>query len=312
MLDERHLAQVIEHRGADFAQVAGVAASVKNRVMLLVTVVRILRPRSQPGRSRGARHTARQVRDQLLVPCRARRPCPSQHDDLVGVADGAAAGGRRSGRCSRGGAGCRSISCSVSGSSALVASSSTSSVGLATSARAISRRWRWPPLKLRPPSSTRPSIAAGPARRSSSCIAASLAAPRRPRSSGIGRVPQRDVVAHGALEEADVLVDAARPTRRAPRAELVARGRPSSRISPDHGSYRPATSRATVDLPLPEPPTSATRLPGASREREPRTAAARRAAVAEGDVLERERAVRAGRRAAGVAGSAGSRPRSTG
>ena len=77
-----------------------------------------------------------------------------QHDDLVAVADraepvrddeaGAAAAAQvivdRSSRSSA--------------SSALVASSSTRMVGLATSARAISRRWRWPPLKLRPPSST--------------------------------------------------------------------------------------------------------------------------------------------------------------
>ncbi len=43
---------------------------------------------------------------------------------------------------------------SVSGSSALVASSSTSRVGWIDRALASSSRWRWPPLKLRPPSRT--------------------------------------------------------------------------------------------------------------------------------------------------------------
>ncbi|MNY37966.1 hypothetical protein D3C86_1725590 [compost metagenome] len=39
---------------------------------------------------------------------------------------------------------------------------------------------------------------------------------------------------------------------------------PSKRISPSQGVYRPLTSLATVDLPEPEPPTSATRWPGLS------------------------------------------------
>ncbi len=43
---------------------------------------------------------------------------------------------------------------SVSGSSALVASSRISRVGRSDRALASSRRCRWPPLKLRPPSST--------------------------------------------------------------------------------------------------------------------------------------------------------------
>ncbi len=45
-----------------------------------------------------------------------------------------------------------SIIISVVGSSALVASSITTMVGSPTRARAISRRWHWPPLKLPPPS----------------------------------------------------------------------------------------------------------------------------------------------------------------
>ena len=48
----------------------------------------------------------------------------------------------------------RSMRCSVSVSSALVASSSTTMLGSRARARAISRRWRCPPLKFRPPSAT--------------------------------------------------------------------------------------------------------------------------------------------------------------
>ena len=40
------------------------------------------------------------------------------------------------------------------------------------------------------------------------------------------------------------------------------RGVSSNSTSPLHGSYNPATSLATVDLPLPLPPTRATRSPG--------------------------------------------------
>ncbi len=43
---------------------------------------------------------------------------------------------------------------SVTASSALVASSMMRIVGSCTRARAISRRWRWPPEKSRPPSSS--------------------------------------------------------------------------------------------------------------------------------------------------------------
>jgi hypothetical protein len=47
------------------------------------------------------------------------------------------------------------------------------------------------------------------------------------------------------------------------RANAV-RGLPSTRISPLHGSYSPTASRASVDFPDPDAPTSATRWPGAS------------------------------------------------
>ena len=80
---------------------------------------------------------------------------------------------------------------------------------------------------------------------------------------GDGGVPQGQVVAHGALEQADVLVHhRQRADQRAARG-MSARGCPSNRISPLQGACRPATSRATVLLPDPEPPTSATRCPAA-------------------------------------------------
>jgi hypothetical protein len=46
-------------------------------------------------------------------------------------------------------------------------------------------------------------------------------------------------------------------------------GIPSSRISPSQGVYSPEISFATVDFPLPDPPTSATRAPGVSRRLNP-------------------------------------------
>ena len=48
------------------------------------------------------------------------------------------------------------------------------------------------------------------------------------------------------------------------RLDQSRRGRPSNSTSPLQGSYRPQTSLAIVVLPLPEPPTRATRLPGGS------------------------------------------------
>ena len=43
---------------------------------------------------------------------------------------------------------------------------------------------------------------------------------------------------------------------------ICSRGMPSNRIAPSHGSYRPQTSLATVDLPLPEPPDQGDAAPG--------------------------------------------------
>ena len=57
-------------------RLTGVAASVKNRVNALVTVPVAIRLRSQPGPSREARRTARQV-PSAHDAVRVRRPCPS-------------------------------------------------------------------------------------------------------------------------------------------------------------------------------------------------------------------------------------------
>ena len=96
--------------------------------------------------------------------------------------------------------------CSVVGSSALVASSSTRMDGSATSARAISRRCRWPPLKL--PSALVDPAAVAPGPRRDVVVDRRVHAPpaRRPRS-GTGGVPQRDVLAYRALEQHHLLVD---------------------------------------------------------------------------------------------------------
>ena len=158
------------------------------------------------------------------------------------------------------------ITCSVSGSSALVASSSTSRAGLGTRARASSSRCRWPPLKFRPPSSTRLWMPpARPATRSkmaasrSAALTASSVRRRRPTASGCPRRCPRTARCPGRRRT---------PTTRSPPGQISARGLPSSSIWPDHGSYRPVTSRPIVDLPLPEPPTIASRRPGDHRERD--------------------------------------------
>ena len=100
------------------------------------------------------------------------------------------------------------ISCSLSASSADVASSSTRMAGSRTSARAISIRWRWPPLRLRPPSSiTVPRKLPGNA-----CDAgrqARIVDGGNQASMVDGVVPQGDIVVDGAAEQPDVLVDEA-------------------------------------------------------------------------------------------------------
>ena len=158
-----------------------------------------------------------------------------------------------------------SIAFSVIGSSAAVASSSTRIVGLPTSARAISIRWRWPPLKFVPPSRDVAIVIAGRVAMSS-WIDASLSAWRcRPRH---GRVPQREVVARGALEQEDVLIDIGERIGEHLRRNLRQRPAVDSESRPPR-LVQAADQPPSVDLPLPEAPTSATRMPGSSVEGEP-------------------------------------------
>ncbi len=70
--------------------------------------------------------------------------------------------------------------------------------------------------------------------------------------------------------------------------EISSRGRPSSSTAPDHGSCSPAMMRAIVDLPLPEPPTSATRWPGSIESEKSRDQRLGERAVAERDLVEGE------------------------
>ncbi len=65
---------------------------------------------------------------------------------------------------------------SVRASTAEVASSSTSTRGSVSRARASARRWRWPPERLRPPSPRRVSYPSGMAMTNSWASAARAAA----------------------------------------------------------------------------------------------------------------------------------------
>ena len=185
----------------------------------------------------------------------------------------------------------RQIAASVSGSSALVASSRISTRGLCASARASTTRWRWPPDSLPPRSPTIVSVALRQRRDDvpQAC--------RAQRGFGIGRgqlrIAQRHVVAHRVVQQDRLLRHVA--DHAAPRAPVDARERQV--VDPDFALLRPQQRRDEVDH---------RRLAGARRaddrrdaargNREGRIAQDPRVPIPEAHVLEADRLPQHGRR----------------
>ncbi len=168
---------------------------------------------------------------------------------------------RRSVRCS-----CfirLSICACTDTSSAEVGSSHTRNSGLEDSARAIEMRWRWPPENSCGYFS--PSSAVSPTCRSSSptralmpsrSVAIALLAPcTRSGSAMMSLTRQRGLrLAYGSWKIICMRRRASRCTTLF--AVCVSIVVPSNVIDPREGRYSPTMSRATVDLPHPDSPTS--------------------------------------------------------
>ena len=153
------------------------------------------------------------------------------------------------------------IAASTRGSTALVASSRTSSRGRPASARARVSRWRWPPERMVPRS---PTTVSRPSRQPAD-EPVGLGQPQRrttPAASSTPAPVQRHVAAHGVVEHERHLRHQRRPSRRAPRRSARVRRRRRAAPRPAAGSTSRAASAAIVDLPEPVGPTSATVRPG--------------------------------------------------
>ena len=145
-----------------------------------------------------------------------------------------------------------------------VGSSRSRTPGSRSSARAIARRCRWPPLSRVPPS---PTLVSSPPGRS----AMISAAPDRRTASSSSRV----VAAGRARRRLSAIVPWKRrgdcgtyPTaaRQAP-SSRSARSTPPTRIRPSSGSRNRSRRAASVDLPAPLGPTIVSRPPGGDGER---------------------------------------------
>ena len=149
-----------------------------------------------------------------------------------------------------------------------VASSSTSTDASASSARAIRRRWRSPPLS-RPPVLARPGVE--PTRERPHRVAEVDRGEHRPQrsSSVVARVgvAEPEVVADRGVEEVVVLGDDRdRRARAASEPHRRARSTPSMRMAPACGSQNRSSSAAIVDLPAPLGPDDRDLRPGGDRE----------------------------------------------
>src|SRR6056297_3431689 len=155
----------------------------------------------------------------------------------------------------------RSTMNSVPGSRLLLASSSTSTAGSTNAARASDTNWRSPADSREPRSRTSVWMPSGNSSKRSSAPIASKAA--RMSSSP-------------ALDRATRTLSATVPPNRNPswgttttrwRSDAIVASRrstPPNEIVPSVGSYRRAISFASVDLPAPVGPTSASRSPSAT------------------------------------------------
>ena len=159
------------------------------------------------------------------------------------------------------------ISISSDGFTAESASSSTSTRGFATSARASEMRWRWPPDTVRPRSPTDAVeatvhlldhlVGAGGAQRGDQLVVGDLA----PRA-------EQQVVAQRRGEQERLLGHDADGAPQLGRVELVEREAVEPRL-PGSGYSSPAAMPARVDLPDPGAPWTTTNSPGATERWSP-------------------------------------------
>ena len=152
-------------------------------------------------------------------------------------------------------------------SSALVASSSSSTGVSRNSARAMATRWRWPPDKAEPrgPAGlSRPFDRRG--RKSDTCAASSAS---RRRASETSVRPKRMLSRIVSSNSSASCVTTEISPRRSSSANARV-GTPPMLISPDCGSTRRASRLNTVLLPAPEAPTRAVVRPARAVKLAPR------------------------------------------
>src|SRR5688572_24246224 len=159
-------------------------------------------------------------------------------------------------------------------SSALVGSSQTRNSGFEESARAIEMRWRWPPENSCGYFS--PSCGESPTSPNSSPTRFVSAAPslislwERIGSATMSCTRQRGFrLAYGSWK---IIWNRRRNASISPRSRTVPRSVPSKNTDPRVGVYRPQMSRATVDLPQPDSPTSDSVSPRLISKETPSTA----------------------------------------
>ena len=162
--------------------------------------------------------------------------------------------------------------CAVGGSRCAVGSSSTSTGASMSRARARTTRWRWPPESSRPCSPTRVSAPSG----SEATQSQIAGAPQRALDVGVARLgtPQAHVGGDRGREQVRVLPG---HRNRGPDVLLAvaAEVAPASVTRPASGSRKRSRRLATVVLPAPLGPSSATVRPGRSRRLKPSSPAAR-------------------------------------
>ena len=159
----------------------------------------------------------------------------------------------------------------VLGSRLAVGSSTSSSSGSCSSARAMPTRWRWPPESA----SARLSTCSVRPTRSSSCeclvdVGLREAAQERAPERDVAEPARQHVLHHGqALDQGELLEDHAdaparlAQTRRATGAVI---SRSPRKTWPEVGSTRRLTQRISVDLPAPDGPIRPTTSPAGDAE----------------------------------------------
>ena len=150
---------------------------------------------------------------------------------------------------------------SVLKSSAEAESSMIRICGEPTRARAMVRRWRWPPLKFLPPASTGASKPCGLLRTNSLACAISSAAHS---SSSVAASSRQVRLLRMVPLTSDARCGTVATTRRSWSSGQVRTSAPITLTLPVLASYRRGISETSVDFPLPVPPIMPSVLPSGS------------------------------------------------